>query len=222
MLKNSEIEKHLNGLAVAMVQQKGLHFATFDEAQHHIKETASNLRDLLQQSSVMFLEGLKHLSETNHQPAASIAKRLLDHHHDPKEMANIIESKIVNSNQSLEFFSEAVNSFYDCGDYKLEECVISVLLTLFPLEPQPFACYGTLIWRRDGITEAASYYENIVDLFESPILDYFAADCFYQSGNKANAKRLLHRGLENAKKSPEIYEDIAQFIRIALKEFNLA
>jgi predicted Zn-dependent protease len=115
-------------------------------------------------------------------------------------------------------FSEAVNSYYDCGDYHLEECVISVLLTLFPLEPQPFACYGTLIWRRDGINEAVTFYKSIVDLFESPILDYFAADCIGKAGNRGEAKKLLDRALKNAQNAPEIYEDIMQFIRIALRE----
>jgi len=214
----NDIDKNLNELAVMLVQQQGIHFATHKEAEKHLDNTTVQLRELLQQSSTMFIEGLKYLSETNHQLVADITGQLLKNIQSPKEMAAIIESNILKNDRSLEIFSAAVNSFYGCGDYHTEECVISVLLTLFPLEPQPFACYGTLIWRKNGIDDAVSFYKSIVDLFETPILDYFAADCFAKAGDKIEARKLLERALKNAQAAPEIYEDIIQFIRIALRE----
>jgi len=218
LINQSEFDKNINDLAAMLVKEQGVHFATFKEAENHVKDTAANLRSLLQQSSAMFIQGLNYISEKNEHAASDITRQLLKHQKNPQEMAKIIEANIVNNSRSLEIFSEAVNSFYGCGDFHVEECVISVLLTLFPMEPQPFACYGTLIWRRDGIAEAETFYKNIVDLFESPILDYFSADCFAKSGNKDEAKKLLQRALKNAQAAPEIYEDIMQFIRIALRE----
>ena len=218
LINQSEFDKNINDLAAMLVKEQGVHFATFKEAENHVKDTAANLRSLLQQSSAMFIQGLNYISEKNEHAASDITRQLLKHQKNPQEMAKIIEANIVNNSRSLEIFSEAVNSFYGCGDFHVEECVISVLLTLFPMEPQPFACYGTLIWRRDGIAEAETFYKNIVDLFESPILDYFSADCFAKSGNKDEAKKLLQRALKNAQAAPEIYEDITQFIRIALRE----
>jgi len=214
----NDIDKNLGELAVMLVQQQGIHFATHKEAEKHLDNTTTQLRELLQQSSTMFIEGLKYLTEKNHQPVSDITRQLLEHIQNPKEMAAIIEANILKNERSLEMFSATVNSFYGCGDYHIEECVISVLLTLFPLEPQPFACYGTLIWRKNGIEDAAAFYKSIVDLFETPILDYFSADCFAKSGDKTEARRLLERALKNAQASPEIYEDIMQFIRIALRE----
>jgi hypothetical protein len=214
----NDIEKNLKELAATLVQQQGITFATHKEAEKHVSDTALQLRELLQQSSTTFIEGLRYLAEKNHQPVSDIAGQLLNNVQSPKAMAEIIETRILKNNQSLEMFSEAVNSFYGCGDFHVEECVISVLLTLFPLEPQPFACYGTLIWRKNSINDAAIFYKSIVDLFETPILDYFAADCFQKSGDKDEARRLLERALKNAQASPEVYEDIIQFIRIALKE----
>ena len=218
LINQSEFDKNINDLAAMLVKEQGVHFATFKEAENHVKDTAANLRSLLQQSSAMFIQGLNYISEKNEHAASDITRQLLKHQKNPQEMAKIIEANIVNNSRSLEIFSEAVNSFYGCGDFHVEECVISVLLTLFPMEPQPFACYGTLIWRRDGIAEAETFYKNIVDLFESPISDYFSADCFAKSGNKDEAKKLLQRALKNAQAAPEIYEDIMQFIRIALRE----
>jgi predicted Zn-dependent protease len=218
LISQSEFDKNINDLAAMLVKEQGVHFATFKDAENHVQDTAANLRGLLQQSSAMFIQGLNYISEKNEHAASDITRQLLKHQKNPQEMAKIIEANIVSNSRSLEIFSEAVNSFYGCGDFHVEECVISVLLTLFPMEPQPFACYGTLIWRRDGIAEAETFYKNIVDLFESPILDYFSADCFAKSGNKDEAKKLLQRALKNAQAAPEIYEDITQFIRIALRE----
>jgi predicted Zn-dependent protease len=219
ILQQSDIDKHLNEIAVMVAQQQSLQFNSQAEAQNHIKNTAAKLQQMLQQSSAMFVEGLKYLAERNQQPVSDIATQILEKLPTPGEVASILETHIVKNDHSLEQFSEAVNSFYGCGDFHVEECVISVLLTLFPLEPQPFACYGTMIWRRDGIQEAENFYKNIVDLFESPILDYFAADCYFKAGHKAEAKSLLDRALVNAHKDPEIYADIAQFVRILLREF---
>lgn len=74
-------------------------------------------------------------------------------------------------------FSDTVNGFYDCGDFNIESCVISVCIALFPLEAQPYICLGTLIWRKNGIMQAATFYEALVEVFQSPLLNYFAADC---------------------------------------------
>ena len=218
-MKNNEVQKHLNDIAVLIAQHQGLQFNTQSEAQKHIDNTATQLRDMMQQSSLMFSEGLKHLIDTKHHPVADISRQILKNLESPEKLVAVIESQIINKDESLKQFSEAVNSFYGCGDFHTEECVISVLLSLFPLEPQPFACYGTLIWRRDGITAAVEFYKNIVDVYENPILDYFAGDCYFKAGQKKEARVVLERALENATNAPEIYGDIAQFIRILLREF---
>ena len=66
----------LEELAALMVQQQGIHFATHQEAEKHLKGTTVQLRELLQQSSATFVEGLKHLSSCDHHPVADIAKKL--------------------------------------------------------------------------------------------------------------------------------------------------
>lgn len=218
-MQPNNIEQYLDELAVMVAKQEDLQFHSAQEAQKHVKATSVRLQGLLQQSSTMFLEGLQHLSKPQHGRVAEISSQLLKQLTNPPQMAEIIQSQVTDNPQSLEMFSEAVNSYYDCGDYRCEECVIAVLLTLFPLEPQPLACYGTLLWRRHGISKAAEFYQSIVDLFQNPILDYFTADCFYKNGNKTEAKKLLDRALINANETPEIYADIAQFIRISLKQF---
>ena len=217
-MQHKELDQHIKDIAIMVSQQQGLQFDSEQEAQQHISQTTTKLQSMLKQSSAMFLEGLKYVADSNQPPASEIARSLIQNVKYPDRMTRIIETRIVQDPDSLAHFSEVVNHYYGCGDFHREECMISVLLTLFPLEPQPFACYGTLIWRKDGIAEAQRFYQHIVDLFESPILDYFAADCFFKAGNKTEAKRLLERGLENGNKEPELYSDILQFIRVMIRE----
>ena len=217
-MKSNEIEKHLNNIAVMVARHQGLQFNNQKEVQNHVAATTQQLKDMLQQSNAMFVEGLQLLAASPNQAAAEIVKKLLGNMETPDQMVRIIETHIINNDDSLKIFSEAVNSFYGCGNFHHEECVISALLTLFPMEPQPFACYGTMLWRKEGITSAVEFYRNIVDVFENPILDYFAADCYFKSGDSTGAKALLDRAMQNVEKEPETYADIAQFIRILLRE----
>lgn len=218
VMNQDEFETHLNELTDMVIRQQGIQFDSIQEAQRYKSETTCKLKRLLLQNNTMFVEGLKYLIESDTQPVAEIARKIYAHLDSPNEVAEIIEAEIIKNKDSLKLFSEAVNMFYGCGDFHIEECVLSVLLTLFPMEPQPFACYGTMIWRKDGIAEAVSYYKKIVDMFESPVLDYFAADCYYKSDDKVEAKKILDRAMKNIQESPDTYDDIGQFIRILLKQ----
>ena len=218
-MKTNEIDRHLNDISFMIARHQGLQFNNQKEVDRHVTTTTQQLKEMMQQSNSMFIEGLKYLIETNQQPVADISSQILGNLDTPEKMVPIIESQIINNDDSLRLFSEAVNSYYGCGDFHTEECVISVLLTLFPMEPQPFACYATMLWRKDGINAAVELYKNIVDVFGNPILDYFAADCYFKAGDRTEAKTLLDRAMQNVEKEPELYADIAQFIRILLREF---
>ncbi len=217
-MKPNEIDRHLNDLSFMIARHQGLQFNNQKEAENHVTNTTAQLKDMMQQSNAMFIEGLNFLIETNHQPVATISAQILDSLNTPEKMVQIIEAQIINNDDSLKLFSESVNSYYGCGDFHTEECVISVLLTLFPMEPQPFACYATMLWRKEGIGAAVELYKNIVDVFKNPILDYFAADCYFKAGDRSEAKALLDRAMQGVEKEPETYADIAQFIRILSRE----
>jgi len=211
-MKTNEIDRHLNDISFMIARHQGLQFNNQKEVDRHVTSTTQQLKDMMQQSNEMLIETKQH-------PVADIASQILESMDTPEKMVPIIESQIINNDDSLKLFSEAVNSYYGCGDFHTEECVISVLLTLFPMEPQPFACYATMLWRKEGIAAAVELYKNIIDVFENPILDYFAADCYFKAGDRTGAKALLDRAMQNVEKEPETYADIAQFIRILLREF---
>ena len=215
----TEFDAYLNELADMIVRQQGIQFGSYQEARECVENTTIQLEQLLQRSNALFVEGLQnmiHLTETRFQFVVNIARKIHENLHTPSEVAKIIDTQIVKNADSLKLFSEAVNSFYGVGDFRIEESVIAVLLTLVPMEPQPFACFGTMIWRKEGIAEAVAYYEKIVDLFESPILDYFAADCYYKAGKKIEAKKLLDRAVRQVEKSPWLYDEVMSLIRACL------
>ncbi len=170
------------------------------------------MRQLLQQSHLIVQEGLQHLSEKSAGFVQEVAKNLLKNFDSPTELAKIIQADIQDNPNALQLFSEQVNSFYGCGDYHLEQCVLAVFLMFFPLYPQPYACYATLIWRKDGIQEARAFYDHIVDAMENPVLDYFAADCFLKAGDAARAKKLLQRALAATQSAQQEQQDLRQHI----------
>jgi predicted Zn-dependent protease len=209
----------LDELSDLVIRQQAVQFTSSQEAQRHARDVKAKLKKILLKNNTSFVQGLRYLVGTDHQIVAAIAKQIHDHLDSPAQVSAIIDAEITQRKDALALFSKAVNSFYGCGDFHIEECVLAVLLTLFPLEPQPFACYGTMIWRKDGIAEAAAYYKKIVDLIESPVLDYFAADCYFKSGNNADAKRLLDRAMKTVNETPGSDDDVGQLIRILSKQF---
>lgn len=203
-----EIDEYIEKLTEAVTQQQGIDFKNQKDAEEHAKKTSQEIRHLFQQSNIVLGEGLKCLSEQKTGFVGDVSKKLLDNLASPVEMVKIIEAEIRNNQEALKMFSEAVNSYYDCGDYHLEQCVLSVFLMLFPLYPQPYACYATLIWRKDGIQAAETFYSQIVDSMEDPVLDYFAADCFVKNGNHQRAKELVERALDKTQNPTEEQLDL--------------
>jgi hypothetical protein len=85
-------------------------------------------------------------------------------------------------------------------------------MVLFPFHPQPYACYATLIWRKEGIEAAAAFYTQLVGAMEDPVLDYFAADCFIKSGNHTKARELIQRALAKTQPSLQEHQELRQHL----------
>lgn len=203
-----EIDQYIENLAEAVTQQQGIEFKSLKDAEEHAKKTSQEIRHLFEQSTVVLGEGLQRLSDEKTGYVGDVSKKLLANLGTPVEMVKIIEAEVRPNSDALKLFSEAVNSYYDCGDFHIEQCVLSVFLMLFPLYPQPYACYATLIWRKDGIAAAETFYSQIVDSMEDPVLDYFAADCFVKNGNHQRASELVERALNKTQNPTEEQLDL--------------
>ena len=215
--KQQDINKYIEDLAVAVTQQQGIQFKSLKDAEEHAKQTSQQIHHLFEQNSKLIQEGLRIYSEKCTGFVADVSQRLLDNLGSPEEVNKIVTNELKENVDALKLFSEAANAFYDCGDFHVEQCVLSVFLMLFPVFPQPYACYATLIWRKEGISAAEAFYEQLVGAMEDPVLDYFAADCFVKAGNAKKAKELVQRALAKTQSSlhehQELREQLAQLYR---------
>lgn len=216
MHAKTEIEEQLETIASQVVQQQAVYFSSLKEAQNHLKKIKTEIRHLVEQGNKTLIKGLTYLTADNqghvHGYVAGICAKLLRHIDSSKKLNKIIESDIFSNENSLLFFSEAAEKFIDCGDLEQEQCVLTVLMALFPLNPQPYIYFGSSIWRNDGIDAAAAFYTEVLKVIPNPAIYYFAADCLYRKGDKDHARELLQCGLEHARKSPELYRHIEQLI----------
>jgi hypothetical protein len=219
---HNEIDDFIESVAIHVTQQKGVRFSSQKEAQRYIEKTKLEIHHSLKQGNQVLMQGLNFIKEKNHGHVhgytSAVADKLLKHLNSSKKLAKIVETEIMNNSQALLFFSEMVGEFYDCGDFYQEECVIAVFMALFPLHPQPYVFYATMLWRRDGIQAAEAFYEKIITVIKDPGLNYFAADCFYKSDNQAKAKALLEETLNCEQLSLGDYSDIKQQILALLAQ----
>jgi tetratricopeptide (TPR) repeat protein len=203
-----------------MAEQQGVHFDTQREADDFVRKNVDELQRMFRQNSELVMEGLRLLSNVEQRAVSELAKTLLEQTNAPAAFAKTIQTDVADNPAMLRSFSKAINSFYDCGDFHAEECVMAVFMALFPMEAQPYSCYGVMLWRRDGIEKAVDYYRAIVDTFKSPILDYYASECFREAGHVDDAKRVLLRAMKIARSDPEHYTSMMDLLESSMKHFN--
>jgi hypothetical protein len=74
--------------------------------------------------------------------------------------------------------------------------MFSLISYLFPLRIKPYIFLASIEWQETGIEAAIKIYEVLLSTFKSAFLNFCAADCFAQNGNKARATSLLKECLE--------------------------
>lgn len=194
----NNFDDQIETISISYARQQGLSFATHAEAQQYLKKTKKEICSCIQQGNSMLLDGLTYLQEKQGDPVHSYvsatASKLLKHLDSSKKTKKIIE-EILDNEHSLSYFSEVIKAYMDCGDDYKERCVYSVLLALFPLNPQGYICFGSLIWRAEGIASADRFYTKVTETLQDPALYYFAADCFVKNGDSEKAKEILKRAL---------------------------
>jgi len=196
-ISNNQIDE----LVSSVIKQQGLHFSSHTEAQQYLKKTKQEFLVCGQQCIDQLIAGLQYLKENNRGYVggyvSTVSSKLLQVLESPERFAATIK-ELVDDEQSLLYFTETVKEFFDCQDEHRAICGTTVLLTIFPLNPQPYILLGTLIWRKYGLAAAADYYSKMIEFRPEPVFLYFAADCFKKNGNANDAKRVIHRALFKA------------------------
>ncbi|MDR1437585.1 MAG: hypothetical protein LBI69_00825 [Puniceicoccales bacterium] len=87
---------------------------------------------------------------------------------------------------------------YEGGDYKSASAMFSVIVRLFieEIQIQPFIMLALCEWQTNGIEAAIKIYELYMQMFEDPLLCYYAADCFAKAKRPVDAQSAIEKGLE--------------------------
>ncbi len=196
---SNDINQFIEAIAVKVAKEKGLHFSSERDAHQYLEKTKLQIRQLIKHGNSNFFDGLRYLCENDqgyvHSYVAGVANKILKNLDSAKKLNKIIETEIIKNDRSLLFFTDVINEFQIAGDFHREVCVLSVLMTLFPANPQPYVFYASFLWRSEGKAVAELFYSKITDLLEDPALDYFAADCFIKNGKRDKARELLQKSL---------------------------
>ncbi|WP_299008975.1 hypothetical protein [uncultured Shewanella sp.] len=202
MNKQDPANSFIQQLAMETIRQQGTIPAPFQTEKDHINATMIKVRKHLTTANNELILGLNYLLDKSPLELQQIIHDIVSTLRSAEGIQHIMQSALLQQPNTFTLFSDAVNEFYDCGDFNIECCVISVFIALFPLEAQPYICLATLIWRKDGIQQAASFYETLIDTFHSPLIHYFAADCLKKSGNHSKAALLLAQAKTHIEAQP--------------------
>ena len=88
-----------------------------------------------------------------------------------------------------------------------------------PLAVEPLIGQLTIEWEERGVERAADLYSAVVDLYQEPLLDMFAADCFHEAGQLDKARALRERALQQVTGDGEFadeYGHLAEELRNSL------
>ncbi|MDR2664478.1 MAG: hypothetical protein LBB14_03070 [Puniceicoccales bacterium] len=87
---------------------------------------------------------------------------------------------------------------YEEKEYKSASAMFSVIVRLFieEIQIQPFIMLALCEWQLNGIEAATKVYELYLQMFEDPLLCYYAADCFVKAGRNPEARNAIERGLQ--------------------------
>lgn len=202
------MENLIEHMALAVLQHDGINYQSEKDARRHLERIKADLHQGLRQGNQMLTAGLHYLKELGDGFAASFSAKVLKQIKSSKKLARLIEEEIVQNQQAMPLFLDGIKPFLETDDAHREQCVLSVLMALFPGFPQPYIFSANLIWREHGIDVAEAFYTKLVEAIEDPALDYFAADCFFKNGKTGEAKRLLDRALGHDSVHADNYEEI--------------
>jgi hypothetical protein len=104
------------------------------------------------------------------------------------------------TNQIFDHLIAIAGETFNDGDFQSARLMFSLISYLFPLRIKPYIFLASIEWQETGIDAAIKIYEVLLSTFKSAFLNFCAADCFAQNGDKARATSLLKECLELLKR----------------------
>ena len=186
-----------SSLAKTAIEKQGFIPTPLKTLKNHELQTTLKIQEQIINFCKGLVAGLELIakSDTQQHGVPGIAAELLANMNAPHEFMKIAEQSVIDNIGFFKALLELAEGYHGAGDIEEEKSIISALITFYPYEPQPYIRLGTLIWKVEGIEQAGYFYENITQILNHPMVDYLAADCFFNAGRAGSAVSLLTRAL---------------------------
>jgi hypothetical protein len=172
----------------------------FESPEMRKERRKHEIQKVLEEGELIAMEGVEYfLARDENGQAKSIFDRIRDAL--PKLMSAPAEKQslkgVVQTND-YEVLTRLAMQSYESQDFKAASAMYSVIVRLFieEIQIQPFIMLALCEWQMNGIESATKIYDLYLQMFEDPLLCYYAADCFIKADRKTEARNAITRGLE--------------------------
>ncbi|MDR1435646.1 MAG: hypothetical protein LBI39_00315 [Puniceicoccales bacterium] len=172
-------------------------FESQDQRQQRRKH---EIQKVLEDGEVIAMEGVEYfLSRDENGQAKTIFDRIR------AALPNLMSSpaekqslKGVLTQDDYSILNKLAMRTYEEKEYKAASAMFSVIVRLFieEIQIQPFIMLALCEWQLNGIEAATKVYDLYLQMFEDPLLCYYAADCFIKAGRKTEARNAVERGIQ--------------------------
>lgn len=148
-------------------------------------------------------EGLRYFQEADADPEAEKALAAFAAHWGPETFP---EAFAAVSPEAFAALTRTARDTFRAGDPRRARCMFSLLQILDPFDPEPLIGQIMIEWHLGGTQRAADLYSAVVDVFQNPLLDLCASDCFLAAGQRAKVESCVRRALETIREEEGMRE----------------
>lgn len=160
----------------------------------------NEIKKVLEEGELIAMQGVELFLEKDE---GEKAKRVFDKIREQipslmKQSSDKQTLKGILNEADYQALNEIAMKTYEAGDYKSASAMFSVIVRLFieEIQIQPFIMLALCEWQTNGVEAAAKVYELYMQMFEDPLLCYYAADCFAKAGLKQEARNAAEKGMD--------------------------
>lgn len=197
----------------AITQARNVQPTELESIEAYKERLKLELQDQFATSLKQLDTGLEVLTTDIDETVARYAKTLKQHLGDIEKFYDEANKL---AEEARPHFIGVATRLFESGDYHHAQDVACALAMLYPLDPHLTVIAGSLITEIDGRDTAVEFYDKIVQAFEHPMTHCFAADCFFEHGDKERAKTLLKRASAICDEEPKL----AKAFRSMIDEFR--
>ncbi len=204
-----------------MISDSGFTPTELETLTSRMQREREGVAERLDQAAAQAIAGLDILMETGPENVAAVARQCRDTLADPETHLAQAISDQAGADAIIAALPAVVDACRDLltdGDFERAKTAACALCILYPEAPHPYVLSGTALWQTDGLAAALQHYEAVLAVIEHPMINFFAADVFLESGDRARCIAVLKSGLalaeeddgDSAEFKPQLEEFLAE------------